>query len=73
LKNINKEKYVNELHNDELINYNNRDIIAIDPGMCDLLNAVNGPEKHNKNWRYTQVKRKLSLKTKKYSIIRKFY
>ena len=54
-------------------NYIGSEIIGIDPGMSDLLNAVNGPEKHNKNWRYTQVKRKLSLKTKKYSIIRKFY
>ena len=28
-------------------NYIGRKIIGIDPGMCDLLHAVNGPEKHD--------------------------
>jgi len=53
-----------------MVNYIGRNVLGIDPGMCDLLHAVNGPDKHDTTWRYTQVQRKLTLKTKKYSKIR---
>jgi len=71
LKNLPKHLNNNELYLDqeniELLQ--NKKIIAIDPGLCDLIYCTEGSSKDSKTFRYSQDQRRKETKSKKYSKI----
>ena len=62
-----KEKYINELDNYKDIQ--NKKIVAIDPGKCDLIYCVDGDTNKANTFRYGQDQRRNETKIKKYSKI----
>ncbi len=64
---INKEQYIDEVRNhSQLVD---KKIVAIDPGLSDLLYCVDGDTKDRNFFRYTQDQRRKETKQKKYSEI----
>ena len=64
-KNKNNEKYIDEL--DDYKPLQNKKIVAIDPGKCDILYCVDSYNKDATTFRYTQDSRRKETKSKKYS------
>lgn len=62
VKEINKEKYINELEDEEYNKIKNKKIVAIDPNHSDLIHCIN---EDNQMFRYTQDQRRKELKIKK--------
>ncbi len=60
----NKEQYIDELKSYSKIK--NKNIVAIDPNMSDLLYCVDGDNKERNFFRYTQNQRRKETKHKKY-------
>ena len=60
---LNTEKYIDELTENEYDNLKNKNIVAIDPNLSDLIYCIN--DKGNK-FRYTQDQRRKETKAKKY-------
>ncbi len=60
----NKEKYINELK--DYTDIQDKKIVAIDPGKCDLIFCVDGDNKNAKKFRYSQDRRRKETKSKKY-------
>jgi len=61
----NTEKYIDEL--DDYTKLQNKKIVAIDPGKCDILYCVNGYNKDATTFRYSQDSRRKETKSKKYN------
>jgi len=61
----NTEKYIDEL--DDYTKLQNKKIVAIDPGKCDILYCVNGYNKNATTFRYSQDSRRKEIKSKKYN------
>jgi hypothetical protein len=69
---IMKKKVAKELYIDELTDYSalqNKKIIGIDAGKCDLIYCVDGATKDANIFRYSQDQRRKETKTKKYNNI----
>jgi hypothetical protein len=67
-----KKKVAKELYIDELTDYStlqNKKIIGIDAGKCDLIYCVDGSNKDATTFRYSQDQRRKETKTKKYNNI----
>ena len=67
-----KKKVAKELYIDELTEYSvlqNKKIIGIDAGKCDLIYCVDGSTKDATVFRYSQDQRRKETKTKKYNNI----
>ena len=67
-----KKKVAKELYIDELTEYSalqNKKIIGIDAGKCDLIYCVDGSTKDATIFRYSQAQRRKETKTKKYNNI----
>jgi hypothetical protein len=67
-----KKKVARELYIDELTDYSalqNKKIIGIDAGKCDLIYCVDGSTKDATVFRYSQDQRRKETKTKKYNNI----
>ena len=67
-----KKKIAKELYIDELTDYStlqNKKIIGIDAGKCDLIYCVDGSNKDATTFRYSQDQRRKETKTKKYNNI----
>jgi hypothetical protein len=62
---ISKELYIDEL--DYYIPLQNKKIVAIDPGKCDIIYCVDGCCKDATMFRYTQDSRRKECKIKKYN------
>ena len=60
---LNTEKYIDELTENDYDNLKNKNIVAIDPNLSDLVYCIN--DKGNK-FRYTQDQRRKETKAKKY-------
>ena len=61
------EKYIDMLDSYETIR--DKNIVAIDPGLNDLIYCVNGEGKEANKFRYSQDQRRKETKSKKYSKI----
>ena len=59
----NDEKYIDEL--DDYTQLQNKKIVAIDPGKCDILYCVNGYNKDAITFRYSQYSRRKETKSNK--------
>ena len=57
----NNEKYIDEL--DDYTKLQNKKIVAIDPGKCDILYCVDGYNKDATTFRYTQDSRRKETKS----------
>ena len=66
-KKIAKELYIDEL--DDYTNLQNKKIIGIDAGKCDLIYCVDGATKDANTFRYSQDQRRKETKMKKYNNI----
>ena len=66
-KKIAKELYIDEL--DDYTNLQNKKIIGIDAGKCDLIYCVDGATKEATTFRYSQDQRRKETKMKKYNNI----
>jgi hypothetical protein len=66
-KGLSKETYIDEL--DDYSNLQNKKIVAIDPGKCDLIYCVDNSNKEANEFRYSQDQRRKETKKKKYSKI----
>jgi hypothetical protein len=67
-----KKKVSKEFYIDELTDYStlqNKKIIGIDAGKCDLIYCVDGSNKDATTFRYSQDQRRKETKTKKYNNI----
>jgi len=62
---ISKEQYIDELS--DYTNLQNKKIVAIDPGKCDIIYCVDGCCKDATTFRYTQDSRRKETKSKKYN------
>ena len=62
---LNTEQYIDELKDYSSIN--DKKIVAIDPGMSDIIYCVDNDTKNANEFRYTQDSRRKECKTKKYS------
>ena len=62
---ISKEQYIDEL--DDYNKIQNKKILAIDPGKCDIIYCVDGCCKDATTFRYTQDSRRKETKSKKYN------
>jgi len=60
---LNNEKYINELTEDEYTILQEKNIVAIDPNMSDLIYCIN---EDGQKFRYTQDQRRKETKQKKY-------
>jgi len=60
------ELYIDDINNPEL---QDKKIVAIDPGKCDLLYCVDNDNKDANTFRYSQDQRRKETKSKKYSKI----
>ena len=61
----NTEKYIDEL--DDYTKLQDKKIVAIDPGKCDILYCVNSYNKDATTFRYSQDSRRKETKSKKYN------
>ena len=66
-KGINNEEYIDELK--DYSQLQNKKIVAIDPGKCDLIYCVDNDNKEANKFRYSQDQRRKETKKKKYSKI----
>jgi hypothetical protein len=66
-KGLSIETYINELN--DYSNLQNKKIVAIDPGKCDLIYCVDNDNKDANKFRYSQNQRRKETKKKKYSKI----
>jgi hypothetical protein len=66
-KGLSTETYINELT--EYSQLQNKKIVAIDPGKCDLIYCVDDDKKEANKFRYSQDQRRKETKKKKYSKI----
>ena len=62
---LNTEQYIDELK--DYSNNKNKKIVAIDPGMSDIIYCVDSDNKDANEFRYTQDSRRKECKIKKYS------
>ena len=62
---LSKELYIDEL--DDYTKIQNKKIVAIDPGKCDIISCVDGCCKDANTFRYTQDSRRKETKSKKYN------
>jgi hypothetical protein len=62
---ISKEQYIDELN--DYTPLQNKKIVAIDPGKCDIIYCVDGCCKDATTFRYTQDSRRKETKSKKYN------
>ena len=67
-KGLSTEKYIDELT--DYTQLQNKKIVAIDPGLCDLIYCVDADNKDANQFRYSQDQRRKETKKKKYSKIR---
>jgi hypothetical protein len=68
---VHKEKYIDELDEEELKLLKYKKIVGIDPNKGDLIYCVDVDEKdYATTFRYTQNQRRKEMKTKKYRKIR---
>jgi hypothetical protein len=65
---LSKELYIDEL--DDYTELQNKKIIGIDSGKCDLIYCVDGSNKDATTFRYSQDQRRKETKSKKYCNIR---
>jgi len=63
----NTEQYIDELTDYTIIK--NKKIVAIDPGLCDILYCVDNDNKEANEFRYTQDSKRKECKIKKYAKI----
>jgi hypothetical protein len=66
-KGANQEIYIDEIK--DYVPLQNKKIVAIDPGLCDLIYCVDDDNKHANTFRYSQDQRRKETKKKKYSKI----
>ena len=66
-KGLSTETYIDELT--DYTQLQNRKIVAIDPGLCDLIYCVDADNKEANKFRYSQDQRRKETKKKKYSKI----
>jgi hypothetical protein len=66
-KGLSTETYIDELNNYSTLQ--NKKIVAIDPGKCDLIYCVDNDNKDANKFRYSQDQRRKETKKKKYSKI----
>jgi hypothetical protein len=66
-KGLSTEIYIDELN--DYSNLQNKKIVAIDPGKCDLIYCVDADNKEANEFRYSQDQRRKETKKKKYSKI----
>jgi hypothetical protein len=66
-KGLSIETYIDELN--DYSNLQNKKIVAIDPGKCDLIYCVDNDNKDANKFRYSQDQRRKETKKKKYSKI----
>jgi len=66
-KGANQETYIDEIN--DSVPLQNKKIVAIDPGLCDLIYCVDDDNKHANTFRYSQDQRRKETKKKKYSKI----
>lgn len=66
-----KERYVSDLTKQEAGALVGKNVVAIDPGKCDLIFCVDGPGKDANQFRYSQDQRRKETKSKKYNRIMK--
>ena len=66
-KGLSTETYIDELT--DYTQLQNRKIVAIDPGLCDLIYCVDADNKQANKFRYSQDQRRKETKKKKYSKI----
>ena len=59
-----KEPYINELKS--YTHLQNKKIVGIDPGKCDLIYCVDSDNKNANHYRYSQDRRRKETKSKKY-------
>jgi len=66
-KGINNEEYIDEVKDYTFLQ--NKKIVAIDPGKCDLIYCVDADNKEANTFRYSQDQRRKETKKKKYAKI----
>lgn len=66
-KGANQETYIDEIK--DYVPLQNKKIVAIDPGLCDLIYCVDDDNKQANIFRYSQDQRRKETKKKKYSKI----
>jgi hypothetical protein len=66
-KGLSTETYIDDL--DDYSSLQNKKIVAIDPGKCDLIYCVDDDNKEANKFRYSQDQRRKETKKKKYSKI----
>jgi hypothetical protein len=66
-KGMNQETYIDEIK--DYSHLQNKKIVAIDPGLCDLIYCVDDDNKEANTFRYSQDQRRKETKKKKYSKI----
>ena len=66
-KGINNEEYIDEVK--DYTSLQNKKIVAIDPGKCDLIYCVDADNKEANTFRYSQDQRRKETKKKKYAKI----
>ena len=66
-KGLNNEEYIDELK--DYSQLQNKKIVGIDPGKCDLIYCVDNDNKESNHFRYSQDQRRKEIKKKKYSKI----
>ena len=66
-KGLSNETYIDELN--DYSNLQNKKIVGIDPGKCDLIYCVDADNKEANKFRYSQDQRRKETKKKKYSKI----
>jgi hypothetical protein len=66
-KGANQETYIDEIK--DYMPLQNKKIVAIDPGLCDLIYCVDDDNKEANTFRYSQDQRRKETKKKKYSKI----
>jgi hypothetical protein len=66
-KGLTTETYIDDL--DDYSNLQNKKIVAIDPGKCDLIYCVDADNKEANKFRYSQDQRRKETKKKKFSKI----
>ena len=67
-KGSSSETYIDELNDYSQVQ--NKKIVAIDPGKCDLIYCMDGSNKEANKFRYSQDQRRKESKSKKFSKIR---
>ena len=66
-KTLNREQYIDEVKDYSTLQ--DKNIVAIDPGKCDLIFCVDGSDTKANKYRYSQDRRRKETKSKKYGKI----